>query len=94
MNKQKMLDQMDSVRSAIEDCLDDQTEILAINHVGIIQHPPSVHLANVLDLGRCFEGINIDIDEDFCRGFSRKSVTAHGIAVSYTHLTLPTNREV
>ena len=78
MNKQKMLDQIDAVRAAVEDCLDDQAEIVAIN-VGILDSPSSVHLSNVLHLGRCFEGINVNIDKDSHAPFNHMSVMAHGI---------------
>ena len=80
MNKQEMLSQMDAVRAAVADCLDDQTEITAIEIFNIfLGFPASVHMASVLDLGRCFEGVNIDINEDYSDEFIRMSVVAQGV---------------
>ena len=78
MNKQEMLSQMDAVRAAIEDCLDDQARIIAINNVDIASNTASVHLSSLLDLGRCFD-VDINIDKDFGAGRNRCFVMAHGV---------------
>ena len=79
MNKQEMLSQMDAVRAAVADCLDDQARIIAIDFIDSLQTTPSIHLSNAIDLERCFEEASISIDTDWNYEFNRMSVMAHGV---------------
>ena len=47
-----------------------------------------------LDQGYLYDAVNEGVREAYKEGFLRKSVVDDPLSVSYTHLTLPTNREV
>ena len=74
-----------SIRAGIGTNLGNITSLIVYNHVPDFVEPPTA-VVGVVDI--------IEFDTSMKRGADRYEIPVFVYAVSYTHLTLPTNREV